>query len=454
MLQKTNLLKYAFFSLAAMVFLMFISAPGGFFSSDAAGEPEIGPTGARYLVSQGIKGRIGDIKSTVDLAGEADSKGFKIIHIPQQIFTTFQVIAKGTPVARVPVPLYGTTTEGVVYLHAILPTNAPREGSDVFVWKNGRQAQLQRAAKAESEIAVQVPLDQGQNYLSFLVKSGNQWWGRSRVLRIESPGVEEKKDPPPTPPQDYWEEANSKGFNPPRKDSIIPFLGMTVTSRGNIVTDLPQPLSGSTGEGVVDSNLRLPNNLSGAGNSVYIWNNGEETLVSRSGRSSQSLLSKIVLSRGHNYVCATVKNGAQYVGRSPMMRINSTVTASIARFEMIWDGNGDMDLHLDSESAGWHVSYANRNVDHSGYRANLDVDNMSGFGPENIRVFSVPGKTTVRCFVNYYSGGSTLNVTVRHYDKNNKMVRAETRNFTPGMTRGTSAFNEKSWAVGTFEIEP
>ena len=413
-----------------------------------------GTSGRGYLVSQGMKSRISEIRSTVDLAQEADSKGYKITNIPQQIFTTFEVIAKGAQVARIPIPLYGTTSEGVVYLHTILPTSAPKEGSSVYVWKNGKQMQLSRAAKADSEIAVQLPLDKGPNYLSFLVKTGNQWWGRSRVLRIESPGVEEKVEPPAPPSNDFWDEANSKGFNPPRKDSVIAFGGMTITSRGNVVTDLPQPLSGSTGEGVVDSRLRLPNNLPAGNNSVYIWNNGEETLVSRSAHSSQNLLSKVVMSRGYNYVCATVKNGARYVGRSPMMRINSSVTASIARFEMTWDGSGDMDLHLDSESTGWHVSFSHTTVDQAGYRANLDVDNMSGFGPENIRIFSVPGASRVRCFANFYSGGSNISVTVRHFDKNNKVVKTVSKNFNPGDTRGTSAFNEKSWVVGTFDITP
>ena len=61
--------------------------------------------------------------------------------------------------ARIPIPLDGTTSEGVVYLHTILPTSAPKEGSSVYVWKNGKQMQLSRAAKADSEIAVQLPLD-------------------------------------------------------------------------------------------------------------------------------------------------------------------------------------------------------------------------------------------------------------------------------------------------------
>lgn len=411
--------------------------------------------GKGFLIGQGVMDTIGQLKGTVDLAEEAESKGYKIKNIPQQVFTTFEVIAKGLSVAKLPVPLAGSTKEGVVYMHTILPSNAPKEGASVFIWKNGKQAQISRAAKADSELAVQIPLDKGANYLSFLVKTGNQWWGRSRVIRVESPGIEEKKEPAPIPPQDYWDEANSKGYNPPKKDSIIPFLGLTITSRGRVITDIPNPLAGNTDQGVADSSMRLPANLSGGNNSVFIWSNGEEIPVSKTARSSQSLLSKIVLARGYNYVCAIVKDGPKYIGRSPMMRINSTVMASIARFEMTWDGPGDMDLHLDSPEIGFHVSFASTNIDQGGVRANLDVDNMSGFGPENIRIFSLPGKTNVRCFVNYYSGGGApIGVTIRFYDKNNKMVKTESKTFTGADIRPTAQFNEKSWVTGTFTIEP
>ncbi len=408
-----------------------------------------------FLISQGVMEKIGQLKGTVDLAEEAESKGYRIKNIPQQVFTTFEVVAKGVSVAKLPVPLSGNTAEGVVYIHTILPSNAPREGSSVFIWKNGKQAQISRAAKADSELAVQIPLDKGANYLSFLVKTGNRWWGRSRVIRVESPGIEEKKEPAPIPPRDFWDEAKAKGYNPPKKDSIIPFLGMTITSRGRVITDIPTPLAGNTDQGVADSNMRLPANLAGGNNSVFIWSNGEEIPVSKTARSSQSLLSKIVLARGYNYVCAVVKNGPKYIGRSPMMRINSTVMASIARFEMTWDGPGDMDLHVDSPELGFHVSFARTNIDQGGVRANLDVDNMSGFGPENIRIFSLPGKTNVRCFVNYYSGGSApIGVTIRYYDKNNKMVKSESKTFTGADKRPTAQFNDKSWVTGTFTIEP
>jgi len=406
-----------------------------------------GEAGRGILIAQGMKSKFADILSAIS-----------ITQVPQQIFARFDIVAKGMKVASIPVPLSGTTTEGVVFIETVLPLSLPKDESSIYIWKNGKELAVSRTTTAESDIQVQLPLDKGTNYLCFLVKNKNQWWGRSRVLKLESPGavIEEKKVTPPPPPSfsDYWDEANERKYNMPKKDSIIGFNGFTITSRGSVVTDIPSPLSGSTGEGIVDSNLLLPGNLAGGANQVFIWNNGEEILIDRNGSSSERCLSKIVLGSGPNYICGIVKGGGKYIGRTPMVKVNSSVRTSIARFEMTWDGPGDMDLHLESADSGWHCGFMNTNIDNSGARVNLDIDNMNGFGPENIRVFSVPGTSTVKCFVNYYYGPGPSNVTVRYFDKANKMVKSETKSFNQGMIQSTSQFNQRSWVVGNFTINP
>ncbi len=456
MAKKRNVGMYlAYFFLAIA-----ICVPAVWFRGDLRiGDSDKGLSAAEgTLFAQGMKSKIADILSVMDIAEEAASKGFKITQVPQQLFARFDVIATGMKVASIPVPLSGSTTEGVVFIETILPLGVPKEGSSIYIWKNGKELPVSRTAQAESDVSVQLPLDKGTNYLCFLVKSGNSWWGRSRVLKVESPGavIEEKKVVPPPPPSfsDYWDEANEKKYSMPKKDSIIGFAGFTITSRGSVVTDIPSPLNGSTGEGIVDSNLLLPGDLPGNNNQVFLWNNGDEILIDRNGRSNERIISKIVLGRGPNYICGIVKNGARYIGRTPMVKVDSTVRTSIARFEMTWDGPGDMDLHLESADSGWHCGFMRSNIDESGYRVNLDIDNMNGFGPENIRMFSVPSASTVKCFVNFYSGQSPAKVTVRYFDKDNKMVKSESKSFSPGMTQPTSQFNQRSWLVGTFNITP
>jgi len=211
-------------------------------------------------------------------------------------------------------------------------------------------------------------------------------------------------------------------------------------------------LSGRTSEGFADLNIALPPDTP-RGADVFVWNNGNGSLVRRNATPSARILTQTVLSRGDNYICVAVNKGGRYWGRSPMVKVNSTVNASVARFELSWDGPGDVDLHLDNPQ-GLHVFYANRMIDQQGYRFNLDIDNMQGWGPENIRLYSLPSKQSFRCFVNYYSGGSQLNVTVRMFDKQNKLVKTETKVFTSGMSRPSAQFNEQSWVVGDFEIAP
>lgn len=100
------------------------------------------------------------------------------------------------------------------------------------------------------------------------------------------------------------------------------------------------------------------------------------------------------------------------------------------------------------------MNFANPSIYFGGNNAYLDVDNMFGYGPENIRILSIPQKMRVRCFVNYYSGRMPLHVTVRYYDRTNRLVRKFEKNFSAYDMMPTAHFNNKSWVVGEFFIEP
>ena len=100
------------------------------------------------------------------------------------------------------------------------------------------------------------------------------------------------------------------------------------------------------------------------------------------------------------------------------------------RVEMFWDTpTGDMDLHLLSPTATRWTSdgdcyYANCNVSNghnlewggpgTDDNPRLDIDDLTGFGPENINIATpVPG--TYRIGVHAYSGGAAHRITVRIY---------------------------------------
>ena len=71
------------------------------------------------------------------------------------------------------------------------------------------------------------------------------------------------------------------------------------------------------------------------------------------------------------------------------------------QFTLIWDSRADIDLHV-IEPGGSEIYWENRN---GGQGGELDVDDIDGFGPENINYgqnLGAPG--TYRWFVHYYGG--------------------------------------------------
>jgi hypothetical protein len=183
-----------------------------------------------------------------------------------------------------------------------------------------------------------------------------------------------------------------------------------------------------------------------------MWVNGNESLIQKNPSSRRRILSKVVLAPGDNYICSEIKIGRKLWGRTPMVRVKSSVRPSIARFELSWDGQGDIDLHLDNVQKGIRINYTRKTHNANEYELNLDVDNTRAFGPENIRLFTIPENTEFRCFLNYYSGRATLNATVRMFDKDNKLIKTVKKRFLRKDVKSSSRYNGKSKLVGKFMI--
>jgi len=396
------------------------------------------------------KSDVAEIGKVVDLAKEADSKGFKISDVQQLIFTSFDVIVKGDIIAKIPVPLYGKTEEGIAYLSAILPASVPGGNLTVYSWINGKEKKLSKNGLSKNLVETQLEFDEGENYVCVVLKDGRKPVARSRVLRIQSPGY----DPAckGVPSEDFTGEAKAAGLNPPVKEMKC-FPDFSVSSKGSVITETPATLEGKTPEGVADSLVTLPKQTP-RGSKIYLWVNGNESVISSSGAPDQRILGKIVLDSGFNYICAVIKKGSSVWGRSPMVKVKSEVKPSIARIELSWDGSGDIDLHLENTAKGMHICYTKTNhKDRNGY-VNLDVDNTVAYGPENIRIYELPSETEFRCYLNYYSGGANLKATVRLFDKKNKLIQAYDESFTSADVMGTDQFNDKSRMIGTFPVKP
>lgn len=71
------------------------------------------------------------------------------------------------------------------------------------------------------------------------------------------------------------------------------------------------------------------------------------------------------------------------------------------QFTLIWDSRADLDLHV-IEPGGSEIYWENRNGNQGG---ELDVDDVDGFGPENINYVQGKGpRGTYRWHVHYYGG--------------------------------------------------
>jgi hypothetical protein len=102
--------------------------------------------------------------------------------------------------------------------------------------------------------------------------------------------------------------------------------------------------------------------------------------------------------------------------------VNAYERATVAlRTQLVWDTTGDMDLHLVRPGGTYWTAtdcyYANcrGGLTWGASSVYLDVDNVTAFGPENIRLNVLEGGT-YGILVNPYSGAST--VTVRVYAGN------------------------------------
>lgn len=255
--------------------------------------------------------------------------------------------------------------------------------------------------------------------------------------------------------KDYSSDASDAGYTVPDVD-VRGISDVSFDSKsGKFISDSKSGSSSSTEDGVITADIELDDDFSASDAiSVYIWINNNLYLISGATAAGGICSGDIVLSNGYNYICIVVYVNGVAWGRSEVSRIESTTAASLMRFELTWDGEGDVDLHLDNTTAGIHVFWSSSYYDYSGYDIDLDIDNMVAYGPENIRVYTVPSSTQFRCYVNYYSGSSNLTATVKVFDKDNKLTDTKTITLTPADSGAGSDYNEQSKLVGTYTVNP
>ncbi len=139
-----------------------------------------------------------------------------------------------------------------------------------------------------------------------------------------------------------------------------------------------------------------------------------------------SFSNKVVLFNGENQIDINYSSAAK--NESKTIHVKSNTPPVKARFTLTWDnGSSDMDLHVYGPD-GDHCSYGNKTTSNM----RLDVDNTSGYGPENVSVKLNQHPGTYRVDIKHY-GGNSGNVTLYVY-LDNRLVATE-RSHLSGSTR-------------------
>jgi hypothetical protein len=127
--------------------------------------------------------------------------------------------------------------------------------------------------------------------------------------------------------------------------------------------------------------------------------------------------------------------------------LRSTLGSGAFRSTLTWNTTADIDLHV-IEPSGAHVYFSSR----TGPTASLDVDDIDGFGPENIFVPTGRAASGVyQVYIDHYSGASpttsTITITV-----NAGTAQAKTQTFTRTTTSAAPTVNVATVNVITGEI--
>lgn len=178
---------------------------------------------------------------------------------------------------------------------------------------------------------------------------------------------------------------------------------------------------------------------------------------------SSTFCAPLVLDSGTNTIIAAYASlsGQLVVSNSLTVTNGSTsVNSGSARIQMTWNTATDIDLYLYSpvssggtattSSYGSRIWYGGTSV--SGF-GSLDVDDTSGYGPENITTTAFPRTGRYLIAANAYSNGSArTSVTLTAYTGTGTTLNSQTFTFTAtGQTYLMGYLNVSSTGSFTFE---
>jgi len=206
--------------------------------------------------------------------------------------------------------------------------------------------------------------------------------------------------------------------------------GGTLMCPGDLTVEAGYPISLSAlGMGIVSYSWRIVSGpTGGAGTSV--WSPAPPTAA------TESFTPTIV----GEYVIEV--SGVDIAGRTIVCRFTVSALPHGLRVEVTWDGAGDVDLHMhNNTSTAWFTTndcyYSNTATT---WGANLDFDNTSSAGPENIRMDAPALASDYTIAVHNYARSAGRIATVRVFCGSTTST-TPTMTFTSRALAGTAAGN-------------
>jgi uncharacterized protein YfaP (DUF2135 family) len=159
--------------------------------------------------------------------------------------------------------------------------------------------------------------------------------------------------------------------------------------------------------------------------------NGEVQYATLSGGSFSTVA---ILASGDNSIIAgaITADGHTYLSRG--ITVKSNALNNTYHVRITWDKDDtDVDLHFSWNGSDCYYANKSPTWGDASTSPTLDVDDVNGYGPENITIDALPGDGSYKMWVRYYSdhdnGGTTVNATIT---KDGRSIYSNSRYMSDG----------------------
>ncbi len=202
-----------------------------------------------------------------------------------------------------------------------------------------------------------------------------------------------------------------------------------------VLVSITSPSAGyetSENQVTVTANLSVESGTMPAISKVGFMINGEVQYATLAGNAFSTVA---ILKSGNNSIQAgaiTAADGKAYLSNT--IQVNSNALRNTYHIRITWDKDDtDVDLHFSWNDSDCYYGNQTPTWVSSATSPTLDVDDITGYGPENITIDALPGNGNYRIWVDYYSdhgkGATSVSATIT---KNGQSIYSNSRTMSDG----------------------